>query len=804
MAGRKLTAALGCLAWIATAAGQVGLPELGEQLAKILPSDGMANDRFGESLSIDGDTAVIGAAFAEVTANFSGAAYVFERNLGGRDQWGQTAKLAPANGSEGDLFGVSVSIRGDVVAVGANGDDEAGQDAGAVYVFERNADNPNQWDLTAKLIPDDAAPNERFGQSVSVGSLAIIASGDTGAAYVFERDELGEWQQQARLEVPGGVGLTVAVDADTAIVGAPSNISGVADTGLARVFKRTTMINIDEEEEVFWNEIAVLLASDGRQDDAFGRSVAIDLDTAVIGAVGVDDRGDDSGAAYIFKRIPAEDEEGVETWRETLKLTASDSQAGDGFGNTVSIDLDLLVVGAPRNDAPRANSGAAYLFKRNEGGAEAWGRIAKLTASDGGDQDALGAAVSISGDNILAGSSGDDDQGLASGSAYAFALLRLLEVPFDLPGRFGEVVEVDVSFKGQEFAIVAATFSLDYDESCLTFDPVDQDSNGMPDNIRLRLPSQFEATVTVDDEDTDGEIDFLIALPPSSPLPNGDFASVLFTIAPGCIPQNNQSVSAAIRFSADPPPSFGNSSGRSIPAGGANGSVLVLPLLRGDCNGDGSVNVADITACSLEIFDGDGTFWLDANREGGFPGNPGGCDANGDSLIDAGDVSCKIRLILSGDDFCETGFFAAALREETSAPKLFFGPPRRERREIVMDLYFAPNGEQLTSAAFSIDLHKRLALSANPSQSIRFDLPAKTQTWISYDPKDSQGEIDVVLASAEAPLPWRGGYRPLARLRLKMSSGRVPPRIGARIASRPAPSFGTAEGRSLILPPPNR
>jgi FG-GAP repeat len=151
-----------------------------------------------------------------------------------------------------------------------------------------------------------------------------------------------------------------------------------------------------------------LVAADGSGNDALAFSVAIDGDTAVLGAPGDDGS---KGAVYVFTRSGG-------TWAQSAKLTASDGAGGDLLGQSVAIDGDTIVAGAPLDDAgANLNQGSAYTFART--GAAARTETAKLTAADGAGGDLLGQSVAIDGDTIVAGAPGDDvgatlDQGSAS------------------------------------------------------------------------------------------------------------------------------------------------------------------------------------------------------------------------------------------------------------------------------------------------------------------------------------------------------------------------------------------------------
>ncbi len=125
-------------------------------------------------------------------------------------------------------------------------------------------------------------------------------------------------------------------------------------------------------EAALLSEVKKLIASDAQAGDNFGFSVAVSGDTAVVGAPF---EGSRAGAAYVFQR----DQGGAGNWGEVKKLTASDAEAGDRFGVSAAVSGDTAVVGA-RSEGSEA--GAAYVFHRDEGGANNWGEVKKLTASD--------------------------------------------------------------------------------------------------------------------------------------------------------------------------------------------------------------------------------------------------------------------------------------------------------------------------------------------------------------------------------------------------------------------------------------
>ena len=161
-----------------------------------------------------------------------------------------------------------------------------------------------------------------------------------------------------------------------------------------------------------FKQIQKITVSDEASVDYFGYSVSIYEDTIVVGAYGDDDKGSDSGSAYIFEKNSNED------WEEIQKITASDGAIYNRFGYSISIYNETIVVGT--YDDRNSESGSAYIFEKNSNGA--WSQIQKITASDGELNDYFGSSVSIYEDIIVVGASEDDDKGTYSGSAYIFEL----------------------------------------------------------------------------------------------------------------------------------------------------------------------------------------------------------------------------------------------------------------------------------------------------------------------------------------------------------------------------------------------
>jgi hypothetical protein len=391
---------------------------------KLTASDAAAYDRFGDSVAISDDTVVVGATGEDGAGSSRGAAYVFERNQGGADSWGQVQKLTASDAADGDDFGASVAISGDTVVVGASREDGAGNDRGAAYVFVADG---GQWQEVAIPRASDGESYDYFGSSVAISGDTVVvgafgedgAGSDRGAAYVFARNQGGadSWGQVTKLtgsdaEDDDRFGTSVAISGDTVVVGAPYEDSAGSDRGAAYVFER------NRGGADSWGQVQKLAGSDAEDYDNFGNSVAISGDTVVVGAYLEDGAGSNRGAAYVFAR----NQGGPDSWGQVQKLTGSDAEDEDHLGISVAISGDTVVVGAVGEDGAGNNRGAAYVFERNQGGPDSWGQVQKLTGSDAEDYDYFGESVAISGDTVVVGASGEGGADYARGAAYVFVL----------------------------------------------------------------------------------------------------------------------------------------------------------------------------------------------------------------------------------------------------------------------------------------------------------------------------------------------------------------------------------------------
>ena len=385
---------------------------------KIVATDKEADDRFGISVAISGNYAIVGAR-DEDPGNIgeAGSAYIFERDTDG--SWNQIKKIVATDKNSGDRFGISVAIDGSYAIVGAK-DADPGDigGAGSAYIFERDTDG--SWNQIKKIVATDKNSGDRFGISVAIdGSYAIVGAkdadpgdiGGAGSAYIFERDTDGSWNQIKKIvatdrQPSDYFGISVAISGNYAIVGSyyedPGNIG---EAGSAYIFERNTSGN--------WSQKQKIVADDKQTYDYFGNSVAISENYAIVGAYG-EDPGNigEAGSAYIFER----DTDG--SWNQIKKIVATDKNSGDRFGISVAIDGSYAIVGAKDADpGDIGGAGSAYIFERDTDGS--WNQIKKIVATDKNSGDSFGISVAISGTYAIVGADAES-RFLAAGAAYIF------------------------------------------------------------------------------------------------------------------------------------------------------------------------------------------------------------------------------------------------------------------------------------------------------------------------------------------------------------------------------------------------
>lgn len=265
----------------------------GHEMMKLSASDGVALDQFGFAVAISENRAIIGAPMdAHNTLARHGAVYVFDVTTGD-----QLRKIVAPDRAEGDRFGSSVSLDGNIAIIGAPGDDDNGSGSGSAYVY-----NIDTGQRLFKLLPSDGQAFDQCGISVAASrEWAIVGihdvnDGRPGATYVFD---VSTGQQLHKLQAADGVDLdlfgeSVALYGNRAVVGAQRNWNrGLVEPGASYVF-----------DVASGAQIVKLFASDGANGDLFGNAVAIHGTRMIVGAEWNDEQGSNTGAAYLFQGIP--------------------------------------------------------------------------------------------------------------------------------------------------------------------------------------------------------------------------------------------------------------------------------------------------------------------------------------------------------------------------------------------------------------------------------------------------------------------------------------------------------------------
>ncbi|MFZ4764994.1 MAG: choice-of-anchor D domain-containing protein, partial [Roseimicrobium sp.] len=481
-----------------------GLFAAPSQQAYFKASNAGAGDEFGTVVAVSGDTMVVGAPAedsngtqADNSVASSGAAYVFVRQGG---IWTQQAYLKAHNAAANDRFGYSVAISGDTIVVGANGEDGSASGSGAAYVFVRTG---SSWAQQAYLKASNPGSGDGFGASVAIAGQTIVvgaaledsngtseaddSSSNAGAAYVFVRSG-SLWTQQGYLKASNAgegdqFGASVAIDGESLVIGAPQedssatgvsgdqNSASAANSGAAYVFTRASSS---------WTQQSYLKASNTGNGDQFGFAVAIFGDTIAVSANAEDsaatgisgnessNSASNSGAVYVFTRVS-------NAWGQEAYVKASNTGLDDAFGQALSLSGDVLVVGAFGEDSNATGvdaaqnnnlapaSGAAYAFERVS---SVWSQEGYLKAGNTEASDQFGRAVAVSGRTAVVGANfegsaatgvnGDASNNSANtaGAAYAFYGLGPVaaEPDLDVEDALGQLLADESS--GVDFGLV--------------------------------------------------------------------------------------------------------------------------------------------------------------------------------------------------------------------------------------------------------------------------------------------------------------------------------------------------------------
>ncbi|MDE0042463.1 MAG: hypothetical protein OXT74_10535 [Candidatus Poribacteria bacterium] len=393
---------------------------------KIVAVEKHHDDGFGFTVALSGDYAIVASPRRDAKGGRSGVVYPFARS-GNNWKRGAPPEFDGIDTAEGDEFGRSVSMSGNTTIIGAAGHDtDRKKGAGAAYVFVGPGPRHRgrSWKQQAKLSAQDAAAGDQFGWSVGIDkNTAIVGSRfdddigkNSGSAYIFVRDG-DTWNQQAKLKANDGAasdnfGHFVAIRGDVVIVGAPKHAhKGLKQSGAAYIFTR------DGER---WVQTVKLAADEPVAKDQFGASLSISDDIAIVGAPLKDGTAPDAGAAYVFVRDG-------DLWTQQAKLAAQDGEKFDQFGNDVSISNNIILIGAKFDDDVVVDGGSAYSFLR-EG--DVWVEKEKVTLpllDANWPMPHFGISVEIDGQYAIVGADTADND---TGAAYIYKTDEDLNVPF--------------------------------------------------------------------------------------------------------------------------------------------------------------------------------------------------------------------------------------------------------------------------------------------------------------------------------------------------------------------------------------
>ncbi|MBL7809642.1 MAG: HYR domain-containing protein [Saprospiraceae bacterium] len=338
---------------------QNGTDQWGE-VAELAPANSNNGDQYGARVAIGNGIAAVSAPGDDSQGAAAGAVYVYYQN---GQQWNLHTTLHAQDADAGDRFGSGLALNGDVLLVGAMNDDEMGTDAGAAYVFARNQGGADAWGQVKKLLANNGSAQDNLGISVSLdGDYAIAGAPgadalfqNTGAAYIFGKNEGGayNWGQVTRIRAAQSgqddqFGASVGISGSWAVVGAANNDSKGQDAGAAYIFTKNHL-----GIQNLWGLSQTLYNYNGKAGDRFGHSVAIDQDYLVVGTPGDDPFGQNSGGGFVYLLEATQ-------WIEAGYLTDGSGQAGDQLGQSVAISGRRIMMGAPEDEQAQ---GSVQIFE---------------------------------------------------------------------------------------------------------------------------------------------------------------------------------------------------------------------------------------------------------------------------------------------------------------------------------------------------------------------------------------------------------------------------------------------------------
>jgi hypothetical protein len=426
------------------------------QEAKLFDESGSANERFGDSVAISGNTMAIGVPFDTITHTEQGSVRIYVRT---GTVWSLQATLTAQVPVTNANFGISVDIAGNTLVIGANNDtDSIGNPVGAAYVFTRSG---TVWAQESKISGALSAGNHKFGSVVKINGGRIAVSdpwadhtySSQGGVFVYSRSSTGNWIQEivhygTDSTTNSDCGESMDFKGEWLLMGCPEEDDSFTDSGATYAYQRSisgvwTTHKISNPDPSFL--------------DSFGRSVSISNNSAAITGVGFQSRvnlysfngtswaldtnivGGPSfgssvnldgnlliaseptfqvftqplqGQVHVYRKISG-------VWTSDMILTASDGNSDDKFGQRIDFADGYLAVGVPEETiGANVKQGAVYSFQIMNTN---WLPEAEFSSSDGGSTDNFGESVAISGDTAVVGAPNVDiAPGFDQGAVYVF------------------------------------------------------------------------------------------------------------------------------------------------------------------------------------------------------------------------------------------------------------------------------------------------------------------------------------------------------------------------------------------------
>jgi hypothetical protein len=372
------------------------------------------NERFGWSVSVSGDTVVIGAPHEDSGADNSGACYIYDFTAGVPSAPAATV-LNPAPAIN-DEFGASVSVSGDRLAIGNGLDDQGGSDSGRVYAYVLASGGAS---LFATLENPGPQGGDQFGRSVSFAGNRLLTGAhgdntggsDVGSAYVYDFSGSPPPGPVFTLNTPSTssaeeFGTAVAISGSFVVIGAhQDDKAGQQNSGTVFIY--------DRESPTPGVPVLILDNPNPALNDYFGAAVAIHGNTVAVAAYQDDSPSTNSGTVYIFDRSS------VTPALPVLTIPNPAANQHDQFGNALAISGSRLVVGCAKNDAGATlDTGSAYVFDLSSGTPAV--PVASLDNPAGMADDNFGYSVAISGALVAVGAPGNDTGAANAGAAYLY------------------------------------------------------------------------------------------------------------------------------------------------------------------------------------------------------------------------------------------------------------------------------------------------------------------------------------------------------------------------------------------------